>query len=112
MAFTIIREDLARVQADAIVVPANKHLEINGGTGLTVAEAAGLRRVRRACKRLGGCPVGDAVATPAFKLPAKHIIHAVGPIWPGGDAGEAERPWSSYGYRGGCDAEEGAIPDV
>ena len=96
MAFTIIREDLARVQADAIVVPANKYLEINGGTGLTVAEAAGLRRVRRACRRLGGCPVGDAVATPAFKLPAKHIIHAVGPIWRGGDAGEAELLRSAY----------------
>ncbi|MDO4534043.1 MAG: macro domain-containing protein [Coriobacteriia bacterium] len=96
MAFTIIREDLARVQADAIVVPANKYLEISGGTGLTVAEAAGLRRVRRACKRLGGCPVGDAVATPAFKLPAKHIIHAVGPIWQGGDNGEAQLLRSAY----------------
>lgn len=96
MAFTIIREDLARVQADAIVVPANKYLEISGGTGLTVAKAAGLRRLRRACKRLGGCPVGQAVATPAYRLPAEHIIHAVGPIWRGGDYDEAQLLRSAY----------------
>ena len=96
MAFTIIREDLARVQADAIVVPANKYLEMNGGVGLTVAKAAGLWRLRRACKRLGGCPVGNAVATPAYKLSASHIIHAVGPVWRGGDAGEPELLRSAY----------------
>ena len=96
MAFTIIREDMARVQADAIVVPANKYLEISGGTGLTVAKAAGLRRVRRACKRLGGCPVGQAVATPAYRLPAEHIIHAVGPIWRGGGYDEARLLRSAY----------------
>lgn len=96
MAFTIIREDLARVSADAIVVPANKHLTMDGGTGLAVARAAGRRRLQRACKRLGGCPVGQAVATPAFKLDATHIIHAVGPVWRGGDHNEAALLRSAY----------------
>ena len=96
MAFTIIREDLARVRADAIVVPANKYLTMTGGTGLAVAKAAGYRRLTRACKRLGGCPVGQAVATPAYRLPAEHIIHAVGPIWRGGDHDEARILRSAY----------------
>lgn len=90
MAFTIIREDLARVAADAIVVPSNTRLSPDGGVELAVAKAAGYRRVKRACKRLGGCPVGQAAATPAFKLPARHIIHAVGPVWRGGTSGEEE----------------------
>lgn len=96
MAFTIIRQDLSRVRADAIVVPANPGLQITGGTVMAVAKAAGRRRLQRACNRLGGCPVGQAVATPAFKLPAEHIIHAVGPIWRGGDAGEPELLRSAY----------------
>ena len=96
MAFTIIREDLARVAADAIVVPANPTLMPDGGVSYAVAKAAGYRRVKRACKRLGGCEVGFAAATPAFDLQAEHIIHAVGPIWRGGDNGEAQLLRSAY----------------
>lgn len=96
MAFTIIRDDLARVQADAIVVPANSRLALSGGTGYAVAKAAGYRRLSRACRRLGGCAVGQAVATPGFDLPAQHIIHAVGPVWQGGSAGEAALLRSAY----------------
>jgi len=96
MAFTIIREDLARVAADAIVVPSNTRLSPDGGVAYAVAQAAGYRRVRRACKRLGGCSVGKAAATPAFDLPAQHIIHAVGPVWHGGDEGEAALLRSAY----------------
>lgn len=96
MAFTIIRQDLARIEADAIVVPANEHLQITGGTVLAVAEAAGRRRLQHACNKLGGCAVGQAVATPGFKLPAAHIIHAVGPIWQGGEADEERLLRSAY----------------
>ncbi len=96
MAFTIIREDLARVAADAIVVPANSKLMPDGGVSYAVAKAAGYRRVRRACKRLGGCEVGHAAATPAFDLPAEHIIHAVGPVWRGGTSGERALLFSAY----------------
>ena len=96
MAFTIIREDLARVDADAIVVPAGPNLLPDGGAAYQVARAAGYRRVRRACKRLGGCAVGQAAATPAFDLPASHIIHAVGPVWQGGSADEARLLRSAY----------------
>ena len=96
MAFTIIREDLARVAADAIVVPANPTLMPDGGVSYAVAKAAGYRRVKRACKRLGGCEVGFAAATPAFDLQAEHIIHAVGPVWRGGGHGERELLFSTY----------------
>ncbi|MDO4400739.1 MAG: macro domain-containing protein [Coriobacteriia bacterium] len=96
MAFTIIREDLARVDADAIIVPAGPNLLPDGGAAYQVAKAAGYRRVRRACKRLGGCAVGQAAATPAFDLPASHIIHAVGPVWQGGSADEARLLRSAY----------------
>ena len=96
MAFTIIREDLARVAADAIVVPANSKLMPDGGVSYAVAKAAGYRRVRRACKRLGGCEVGHAAATPGFDLPAEHIIHAVGPVWHGGTSGERALLFSAY----------------
>ena len=96
MAFTIIREDLARVHVDAIVVPASPTLLPDGGAAYEVARAAGYRRVRRACKRLGGCAVGNAAATPAYDLPAAHIIHAVGPVWQGGAAGEAQLLRSAY----------------
>ena len=81
--FSIERNDLAAVSADAIVVAANEHLQITGGVGYTVALAAGLKEVQAACNQIGFCPCGSAVATPAFALDAKQMIHAVGPQWSG-----------------------------
>jgi len=88
MPFQIVRCDLVDVQADALVLPSNTRLSIDGGTGLAVGKRAGLWRLRRACKRIGGCKTGSAVATPAFNLRAKHLIHAVGPVWRGTERDE------------------------
>ena len=83
MPFTIERNDLASIAADAIVAPANEHLRITGGAGLTVALGAGLDELQAACDEVGFCPCGSAVATPAFGLNAKVVVHAVGPMWMG-----------------------------
>ena len=68
MPFSIERNDLCSVEADAIVVAANKRLQITGGVGLTVARVAGLEELQEACDKIGHCPCGSAVATPAFNL--------------------------------------------
>lgn len=96
MTFSIEKGDLSRLAADAVVVPANTRLDICGGAGEAVARAAGRWRLRRACKRLGGCAVGGAVSTPGFKLKARHIIHAVGPVWIDGSHGELELLGDAY----------------
>ena len=81
MPFTIERNDLATMHVDAVVVAANKRLKITGGVGGAVAKAAGFEQMQEACDTLGGCPMGEAVITPGFALPARFVIHAVGPIW-------------------------------
>lgn len=90
MPLRIVRNDLAAIRADAVVIPANTELQIDGGAGEAVARRAGLESLQEACDDIGGCPVGSAVATPAFDLPAKVIIHAVGPVWNGGASGELQ----------------------
>jgi len=84
MPLCIVRDDLPRVQAEALVVPANEELTVEGGAGFAVAQAAGLQEVREACQKIGWCQVGHAVATPAYGLDARFIIHAVGPVWVSG----------------------------
>lgn len=96
MPFTIERNDLASVSADAIVVAANEDLHITGGVGKAVAQAAGFANVQEACNTIGHCPTGSAVATGAFNLPAQIIIHAVGPIWQGGTHNEVALLRSTY----------------
>ena len=108
MPFTIERNDLASVKADAIVVAANERLQITGGVGMEVALAAGLDELQAACDEIGFCPCGSAVATPAFKLDARIVVHAVGPIWLGGSRGEAELLRDAYDSALGCAASEGA----
>ena len=88
MPFSIVTGDILEVRADAVVVPANEQLLIDGGVGLKVALAAGRRKLQRACDAAGGCETGTAVVTPAFSLRARHIVHVVGPVWQGGGAGE------------------------
>ncbi|MBR0403919.1 MAG: macro domain-containing protein [Eggerthellaceae bacterium] len=108
MPFTIERNDLAHVNVDAIVVSANEGLKINGGVGLSVARAAGLAEMQAACDALGGCPTGQAVATPAFALPAKYVVHVVGPMWQGGAQGEEAVLRQAYDSALACADECGA----
>lgn len=96
MPFTIERNDLASVSADAIVVAANEDLHITGGVGEAVAQVAGFTNIQEACNAIGHCPTGSAVATPAFNFPARIIIHAVGPIWQGGTHNEVALLRSAY----------------
>ena len=81
MPLRIVRDDLVNLRADAIVLPSNERLSIDGGAGYAVARKAGLFRLRRAVRKVGGCAVGSAVATLAFSFPARYLIHAVGPVW-------------------------------
>lgn len=108
MPFTIERNDLSAIEVDAIVVAANERLRITGGVGLTVALAAGLDELQAACDEIGFCPCGSAVATPAFGLNAKVVIHAVGPVWLGGERGEADFLRSAYDAALECAYAEGA----
>jgi O-acetyl-ADP-ribose deacetylase (regulator of RNase III) len=87
--------DITTQATDAIVNAANPALARGGGVCGAIFAAAGPGLVQ-ACAALGGCPTGDARATPGFALPARWIIHAVGPIWQGGDQGEPEMLASTY----------------
>ncbi len=96
MPFLIVRDDIARVSADAIVNAANTRLQAGGGVCGALFAAAGAADMQAACDAIGGCPTGSAVSTPAFALDATWVIHAVGPIWRGGLSGEREALRSCY----------------
>lgn len=96
MSLSIVCGDIAKVRADAIVNAANPRLAPGGGVCGAIFSGAGFERMREACREIGGCPVGGAVVTPAFNLPARFVIHAVGPVWRGGDHGEREALRSAY----------------
>lgn len=81
--------DLTTEQVDAVVLPANPGLLPGGGASGALHRAGG-PEIAAACALLGGCATGDAKATTAGRLPARYVIHAVGPVWQGGDHGEAE----------------------
>jgi O-acetyl-ADP-ribose deacetylase (regulator of RNase III) len=87
--------DITTQSTDAIVNAANPALARGGGVCGAIFAAAG-PGLAQACAALGGCPTGDARATPGFALPARWIIHAVGPVWQGGDHGEPEMLASTY----------------
>ena len=87
--------DITREAVDAIVNAANSGLARGGGVCGAIFSAAG-PELDGACAELGGCPTGDAKATPGFRLPARWIIHAVGPVWQGGERGEPELLASAY----------------
>ena len=86
-ALEVVRADITTLQVDAIVNAANARLAPGGGVCGAIHHAAG-PELARACAALGGCATGDAKATPGFALPANTVIHAVGPVWQGGGAGE------------------------
>jgi O-acetyl-ADP-ribose deacetylase len=88
--------DITTERVDAIVNAANSALAGGGGVDGAIHRAAGYEEMRAACRALGGCDTGDAKATPGFRLPARWVIHAVGPRYVDGAHGEAELLASCY----------------
>ena len=95
MPLKIVRQDITKIECDAVVNPTNEHLLPSGGTDLTIHAAAGEKLLER-CKKLGTCEVGKAKVTPGFNLPCKYVIHTVGPVWIDGNHGEKELLESCY----------------
>ncbi|EGB16372.1 Appr-1-p processing domain protein [Pseudodesulfovibrio mercurii] len=96
-----VREgDITRLTVDAVVNAANSRLAGGGGVDGAIHRAAGIDRLQAACREIireiGSLPPGEAVITPGFGLPARHIIHTVGPIWRGGANSEPELLGNAY----------------
>ena len=83
----VILDDITEQDCDVIVNAANEDLEPGGGVCGAIHMAAG-PKLERACRRIGGCAAGEVVITPAYDLPARRVIHAVGPVYSGGSDGE------------------------
>lgn len=98
--------DITTLDTDAIVNAANESLAPGGGVCGAIHRAAG-PELARACAAIGRCPTGEARITRGFRLPAKYVIHAVGPVWHGGGEGEPELLASAYGSAMGLALEHG-----
>lgn len=87
---------ITKLSTDAIVNAANDGLWEGSGVCGAIFREAGSAELTKACNAIGGCKTGNAVITPGFKLPAKYIIHAVGPVWHGGNQNEPKLLYSAY----------------
>ena len=96
MPLSFVRNDITKLEVDAIVNAANSRLLHGGGVCGAIFAAAGAAEMEAACAAIGHCDTGSSVATPGFALPARYVIHTVGPIWQGGGAHERERLASCY----------------
>lgn len=91
----LVRGDITQVAADGIVNAANAGLRGGGGVDGAIHRAGG-PSILEECRKIGGCPTGSAVATGAGRLPARKVLHAVGPVWEGGRRGEDELLAGAY----------------
>ena len=91
----IQQAEITRLEVDAIVNAANEQLAAGAGVCGAIHQAAGPELLEE-CLKLGGCPTGEARITEGYRLPARYVIHAVGPVWQGGDHGEERLLASCY----------------
>ncbi len=95
MPFETVRNDITKMKVDAIINPTNRALSAGGGLDASIHKAAG-PELAAECRSIGSCQTGDAIITKGYNLPAKYVIHTVGPVWHGGIQGEKDFLKSCY----------------